>query len=628
MRGNANRPVRAAAALLRRGCFGVPTAALERVMLGLCLAVFLAAVTPAAAETRIALVIGNANYTANTLKNPRRDAGLMSRTLASVGFDVMTLMDASAAQMRTAITEFGRRLKAPGTVALFYFAGHGVQAAGENFLIPRELDAGSMADVVEKGVALSDIFKTMERTDPRLNIVLLDACRDNPFAAAPGYRATDGLAPVVAPGGTIIGYATAPGNVAFDGNGENSPYTEALAAVIPTAGATLEEVFRAARRRVLTITLNKQLPWEHSSLVTEFYFKSAPEPIVTGALPDSPPDARLAEIADWDRIKASHDPQVFVAHVQKYPGGLFAELAGVKISRLNAMRAATPWTWIMSGGGMGDASSAGALTAFEEAVKRDSAAQTSADRAEAARLYAQAAEEGLAAAQFSLGRAYDKGRGVERNVDEAARWYKRAADQSHAGAMSALATLYEFGQGVPQNMVEALRLYRLSADAGDVYGLTGLAFLYAEGKGVGRDAEEARRLYSLAVEKGHPRAMFNMALMLLRGQGGAKDTGRAVKLLETAADRGHAAATLELAYLYDEGRGVRKDSKKAAERFLTAVRAKKPAADSLDELMRGWSYTTRREIQRLLKSRGHYEGLAHGFFNAATRKALIASAGP
>jgi uncharacterized caspase-like protein/TPR repeat protein len=582
----------------------------------------------AAAETRVALVIGNASYKMTRLKNPRSDAGLMARTLSAVGFDVMTLMDATASDMRTAIVEFGRRLGAPDTVALFYYAGHGVQAGGDNYLIPLGQDITSNADVAAKAVGLRDVFKIMERSQARLNIVILDACRDNPFAASSGDMAPAGLAPVVAPGGTIIGYATAPGQVAFDGDGVNSPYTDALAASIPTAGATLEEVFRAARRRVLTITANKQTPWEHSSLISEFYFKpkmSDAEPNSRGAS-EPANDARLAEIADWDLIKSSHDPDVFKAHLSKYPDGLFAELANVKIGKLTAMHASTPWNWIMTGGGMGDAANTDAINAYEQGVKLDAAAATAEQRAAAVKLYAEAAGQGLAAAQYSLGRAYDHGRGVEKDSAEAVRWYARAADQNHPAAMAALATMYEFGEGAPLNLAEALRLYRLAADAGDASGLAGLGYLYAEGKGVKRDAIEARRLYQMAAEKGAPRAMFNLALMLLKAQGGTQDLAGAVKLLQSAADKGHAGGLQELAYLYDEGRGVARNPKLAAQYLLQAVKAAKPDGRSIVPMARGWSFATRREVQRQLAARGLYRGILHGFLNSATRQAMIASA--
>ncbi len=582
----------------------------------------------AQAETRVALVIGNSNYAAQRLKNPRNDAALMARTLAGVGFEVMTLMDASAADMRSAITEFGRRLQAPDTVALFYYAGHGVQAAGDNYLIPIGADISKAGDVASKAIALQSVFKTMQRTQARLNIVILDACRDNPFEAG-GTAAPDGLAPVVAPSGTIIGYATAPGQVAQDGAGLDSPYTAALAANIPSAGVTLEQVFRAARRQVLDVTGNTQTPWEHSSLTSEFYFKPKtvePETSERRGTGDAPADLRLAEIEAWEAIKASHDPELFKAHVARFPEGLFVELAAVRLANLAAMRAQTPWNWMMTGAIDRDAGTAAAVTAYEKAVQLDARSASATDLQSAAKLYAEAAAEGLPAAMFSLARAYDKGRGVAKDLETAAHWYGLAADKDHAAAMAALGTMQEFGEGTASNLASALRLYQLAADAGDPSGQTSLGYLYAQGKGVVRDASKARQLYEQAAAKGHPRAMFNLALMDLRGDGGKRDLANAVKLLESAARKGHAGALQELAFLYDEGRGVARSAPRAAGHLLQALKAAHTDGRTIEVNARAWSLATRREVQRRLAAQGFYRGAAHGYFNEATHRALIASA--
>ena len=206
-------------------------------------AVLLSGPAPALAEARIALVIGNGSYKTNRLKNPRSDAGLMARTLAATGFDVMTVMDGSTADMRRAIADFGAKLQQPGAVALFYYGGHGVQIDGENYLIPLDATIATSGDVEAQAVPLQSILRTMARSATRLNIVVLDACRDNPFQAGEWTATVSGLASVVAPAGTIIAYATGPGELASDGAGENSPYTAALAAEMVQPGATLEDVF-------------------------------------------------------------------------------------------------------------------------------------------------------------------------------------------------------------------------------------------------------------------------------------------------------------------------------------------------------------------------------------------------
>jgi uncharacterized protein len=599
---------------------------------GMCLAVMWQLTfgsVAAIAESRVALVVGNASYEAKKLKNARNDAELMARTLKDAGFDVLTVLDGGAAEMRAAVTEFGRRLKVPDTVALFYYAGHGVQADGENYLVPLAADISDMTEVALNSVSLSDVLKTMARSESRMNIVILDACRDNPFAATTRAIAQGGLAPVVAPSGTLIGYATAPGQVARDGDGDNSPYSAALAANIAQAGQTLEEVFRNARRRVIETTLGRQVPWEHSSLVGEFFFRpksAGPEgrdprlDLTDGAV------ARLSEIDAWELIKLSKDPANFKAHMARFPGGLFAELASVRLSKLEAMRAQTPWSWIMTGSVERDAGGLAATSAFERAVQLEGAAQTPEDLRVVTAIYAEAAAQGLPQAMFALARAFDKGRGVARNLVEAARWYEVAAERNHAGAMAALGTMYEFGDGVRLDMVEALRLYQGAAQAGDPSGMTSLAYLYANGKGVARNTREARRLYSSAADKGNVRAMFNLALMDLRGEGGHADNANGVKLLESAAGRGHAGANLELAYLYDDGRGVARRPKQAAAHYIEALKASNREGRTLEVPARIWSFATRRELQRLLAAQGMYRGAIHGFFNAETRQALTAIA--
>lgn len=592
---------------------------------GLVLAlIFMVAAIPARAadEVRIALVVGNANYETNRLKNPRNDAVLMARTLAATGFDVMTVMDGDTEEMRRAIADFGSRLQTPGAVALFYYAGHGVQVDTDNYLIPLDAKISGSNDVVRSAIPLQSVMRTMARSNTRLNIVVLDACRDNPFTGD-GWTATvTGLASVVAPTGTIIAYSTGPGEIAEDGREDHSPYTAALASEIMTPGASLEDVFRATRRHVLERTGRRQTPWEHSSLVSQFSFIPVEPAAQTVALRD----ARLQEVQAWDAIKDTHTPEVIAAYLEKYPNGLFAELAAVRLAKIEAMRTRTPWSWIMTGGIDPNDRLRAASATYDKALMLDAENAADDDLRMAVRLYSEAAAEGLPSAMYRLGRAYDKGRGVSRDRVLAARWFANAADAGHAPSMAALGTMHEFGDGAALNLAEALRLYRLAADAGDPAGMTSLAFLYSQGKGVARDLEEARRLYSLAADKGDARAMYNLALMHLSGEGGAVDLKTAHALLRNAAALGHARAYIELAHLFDRGSGVTRSAARAAENAIKAVEAGSREGRPIDVTAYRWTYATRRAIQKQLAGKGLYRGLAHGIFNKATRQALIAVA--
>jgi hypothetical protein len=228
-------------------------------------------------EPRIALVIGNANYSDEmTLANPAKDAELIGSTLRKLGFEVILVTDAKQKQMQRAMVDFGDRLAkaGPDAVGLFYFAGHGLQLEGQNYLVPTDADISREVDVEIDGVSADLVLKQMAYAGSRVNIVILDACRNNPLAR--DFRsaaASEGFAEIrTKPKGTFISYSTAPGEVAVDGDGNHSPFAEALAAAMQLPGLDLPEVFQRVRASVLTATEERQTPWDSSSLIKSFYF--------------------------------------------------------------------------------------------------------------------------------------------------------------------------------------------------------------------------------------------------------------------------------------------------------------------------------------------------------------------
>ncbi len=234
------------------------------------------ATAAAAAETRIALVIGNSSYASGPLPNPANDAQMMADTLSKLGFDVITRRNADQNTMKRAIQDFGSRLEkgGPSAVGLFYYAGHGVQLNGRNYLIPTTAQIDREGDVEIEAVSADWVIEQMRYARNRLNIVILDACRNNPFTRS--MRSVDhGLATMDAPAGILIAYSTAPGAVAMDGNGKDSPYTEALSQAMRDLHEPVEQVFKHVRVGVMSATANKQVPWESSSLTGDFYFAGA-----------------------------------------------------------------------------------------------------------------------------------------------------------------------------------------------------------------------------------------------------------------------------------------------------------------------------------------------------------------
>ena len=228
---------------------------------------------PAAAdlgEVRHALVIGNANYTHGALKNPLNDARAMAKELSQAGFEVLLVEDATQTGMQKAVRTFGDRL-ASGGVGLFYYAGHGIQAKGRNYLVPVNADIDREYEVEFASVDMNMVLSMMDAAKNPLNIVILDACRNNPFARSFRISAT-GLAPMDAPSGTFIAFATSPGSIASDGAGANGIYTKHLLAQIGRPGVPIEQLFKQVRIGVMRDTNNNQTPWESSSLRGDFTF--------------------------------------------------------------------------------------------------------------------------------------------------------------------------------------------------------------------------------------------------------------------------------------------------------------------------------------------------------------------
>jgi len=222
-------------------------------------------------EQRVALVIGNSAYKDSPLRNPVNDAADMAGALSELGFKVTLRTDASQRQMKQALREFAQDLRRGG-VGLFYFAGHGVQSKGRNFLIPIGASVETEAELEDESVDANLVLSYMDEAQNRVNIVVLDACRNNPFARS--FRsASRGLAQMDAAKGSFVAFATAPGSVAADGDGRNGIYTQQLLASLKAADADIDKVFRRVAASVSTMTGGRQVPWVASSLTGDFYFR-------------------------------------------------------------------------------------------------------------------------------------------------------------------------------------------------------------------------------------------------------------------------------------------------------------------------------------------------------------------
>ncbi len=303
----------------------------------------LAAAAQAAPEPRrVALVIGNGNYRfVAPLANARNDAKLIAAALARSGFTLVgggAQLDLDKGGFDRAVQQFGQQMEGAG-VAVFYYAGHGLQIGGVNYLVPTGANPVREADSDYQLVDAGNVLHQMRDADTKLNVLILDACRNNPFGGR-GLRGVGaGLAQMQAPAGTFISYATQPGNVAQDGAGANGPYATALAAAMQQPGLDVFQVFNQTGLGVASATGGEQQPWMSNSPIRGQFFFVPPGSTVTIKTPADPADP---ETVFWQSIAGSADPRAFQAYLRQYPSGRFAPLARLKAETPAAPPAAPP----------------------------------------------------------------------------------------------------------------------------------------------------------------------------------------------------------------------------------------------------------------------------------------------
>ncbi|MBC7609263.1 MAG: caspase family protein [Polaromonas sp.] len=291
--------------------------------------------TPGAKQTqRVALVIGNAAYKEAPLVNPVNDARAIAQALQESGFNVILRENTDQRGMLAALREFGDRLRAGGT-GLFYYAGHGMQIKGRNYLIPIGANVEREDEIAYSTVDAQAVLDKMEAAGNPANIMILDACRNNPFVRS-SRSGQSGLSQMDAPAGTLVAFSTAPGAVASDGTGANGLYTQHLLNAVRQSGSKVEDVFKQVRANVRRESQGKQIPWEVTSLEGDFYFRGMPS---TGT-------DTTVETALWEAVKTSDIPLEIRAYLGRYPNGRYAESARLRLAQLPSapVTTATPAT--------------------------------------------------------------------------------------------------------------------------------------------------------------------------------------------------------------------------------------------------------------------------------------------
>ncbi|MEM9054527.1 MAG: caspase family protein, partial [Pseudomonadota bacterium] len=310
-----------------------------KICLGILVLVIVAiifATTAMAQDRRVALVIGNTAYqNVPTLANPRNDAADMSEALTLAGFEVVEGLDLTRDEMVETVREFVNRLDGAST-GFFFYAGHGLQVDGRNYMIPVDMVLRSEADLELSAIDMNLILSQMER-DPRVNIIMLDACRDNPFASSMSRSLANGLAPMETRSvGTLIVYSTQPGATADDGMGRNSPFTRAFLKQSTVPGLEIQQMIRRVRSDVIDATDQRQVPWDHSSLTGDVFL------IPPGAGVD--PDAEAIkdlELSDsqiqlqlWNDAKNSGSAPILMSFLDQFPTSPFAIAAQARLRGL------------------------------------------------------------------------------------------------------------------------------------------------------------------------------------------------------------------------------------------------------------------------------------------------------
>jgi hypothetical protein len=284
---------------------------------------------------RVALVMGNAAYvSAPKLANPGNDAKAMGDTLRAQGFNVIEVVNGSKVQMQSGIAKIRDTLRGQAGIGMLYYAGHGLQLNEHNFMVPVEAKLNKADDIPKEAVDVSEAIAAFKSAGNRMNIIVLDACRDNPFGKSSQLK---GLAPIDAPVGTFLAYATAPGNVAEDGDekSSNGLYTSFLLQEMKKPNARIEDVFKRVRYQVRQKSEGRQVPWESTSLEEDFVFSDGLIVPPSKFTPETAKTAYETELAEWKTIGSSRNVSDFYAFLQKHPNSALTLAAQGKIDDLD-----------------------------------------------------------------------------------------------------------------------------------------------------------------------------------------------------------------------------------------------------------------------------------------------------
>ena len=544
------------------------TSLIARIGLCACLLVIL----PANAK-RLALVMGNDNYTSVTkLQKAGNDATAMARELKAAGFTVQLHKDLNYRGMVKAVETFTNSITGGDEVVVFY-AGHGVQIKTGSYLLPIDIEASSESEVEKTAYELNALTDKISEAKPAFSLVMVDACRDNPLKAkGRSVGGTRGLSAFEPPKGQIVVYSASRGQQALDSlsakdTNPNGVFTREFMAGMKKPGVKIEDLMREVQDSVeiLAKSVNHdQRPAIYNEARGNFYF-FGPTTVQTAANSAPPMSAEQKDEKFWEDVKLAGNKEAFEAYLQRYPEGIYANLAKAITLKLT------------------------------DANKTTSALSTNAQNnlfgdAETQQVYLKAKEQNDGSALNNLGVRYQLGTGgLAKDDVQAEKYYRLSANQGNALGQYNLGAFYANGQGgLAKDYIQAEKYYRLSANQGNALGQNNLGVFYANGQGgLAKDDVQAEKYYRLSANQGNALGQANLGYFYIAGLGSLeKDDFQAKKYFWLSANQGNATAQENIGTMYRDGRGGLVKDEAEAIRFykLSAKQNYQPAIDQLRKL--------------------------------------------
>jgi tetratricopeptide (TPR) repeat protein len=480
------------------------------------------------AGQRVAFVIGNGAYqNVAALPNPSNDAIDVAASLEKIGFLVRKLTDATFGSVHEQLLKFTQEAEG-ADLAIVYYAGHGIEIGGQNWLIPVDAMLKSDADIDKEAISLQSVTRAI--SDAHFGLIILDACRDNPFIAKMKpknqNRSIDrGLAREESRNNILIAYAAREGTTAKDGSGRNSPFSQALLKHLTTPGLEIDLLFRNVRDDVMEETNREQQPFVYGVLSRDPVYLVPPAPTVAQSPGNiTAPAVIIASrdlLTDCDRLAAAPFDEERPQNV-----------VGVSIAKIDVFHAM--------------ASCESAAQTYPNISRfyfeKGRVAQAAKNYALALEMYRKASAMGNGAAMDNLGALFFSGLGVAKDLDQARAWFQKAADLGNSSAMVALGEMHRSATDYPK----ARNLFEAAASRGNPKGMNNLAVMYENGNGMAKDYAEARRLFEKGAAQHDDLAMLNLGEMFERGYGVPVDLVKARKWYGESAAAGNEEAKKRL----------------------------------------------------------------------------------